>query len=154
MHENPTIWYVIADGGRARILRYRKDDDAFERVTELVSATAHLSTKDLGSDKPGRAFESAGGARHAIEPRSDFHEKGEVEFARVLAANINEGADRNDFQLLALVAPSRFIHAIKDALKSGATERLFAEVDKDLTKLPEDTLRERLLSVPIPHRIG
>lgn len=151
MQKNPIVWFVIADGARARILSYRTADGVFERVTDLASATAHLSSKDLGSDKPGRAFESVGRTRHAIEEKSDFHEKGEVEFAGTIAQGINEAATKGEFQLLGLVAQPRFIHAIKSSLRKEAAAKLFAEMPKDLTKLPEGELRERLLSLRIPH---
>lgn len=154
MLKNPTVWFVIADGARARILRYTKDDGGFEQVKDMVSAAAHRSSRDLGSDRPGRAFESVGGARHAIEGKSDLHDKSEMEFAQIIAGDINEGADRGDFQFFALIAQPRFIRAIKSSLKQKANATLFAELPKDLTRLPELDLRERLMSLPIPHRTG
>jgi hypothetical protein len=61
--KRPTIWYVVADGGRARILqkRGRQGDrqEAFDTRQELVSGNLHRHTSELGTERPGRVRESA-----------------------------------------------------------------------------------------------
>ena len=73
------IWYVIADGGRARFVE-RDDGGAFRTVSSLVAAELHKRSHDLGLDRPPRAKESASPARHAIEPRRDLHQASKEEF--------------------------------------------------------------------------
>jgi protein required for attachment to host cells len=62
--KHPRTWYVVADGGRARIVQKRNGENAFDTHRELVSAEIHSRTHELGTDRPGRTHESAMSARH------------------------------------------------------------------------------------------
>jgi protein required for attachment to host cells len=128
-------------------------------VAEIVSAVAKRSTRDLGSERPGRVFESATATRHAIESASDLHQKGKTEFAQMIAEQVDTAAKAGGSDSLALVAPARVLREIKTALGGEAAARLRATLAKDLTKLPEAELCDRLgsirKSVPaINRRIG
>jgi len=71
--KSSTTWYVITDGGRARVVRRRDDRDAFETHREFVSAEIHGKTHDIGAERPGRVHESSGSAHRAMtftRPRS------------------------------------------------------------------------------------
>ena len=61
------LWYVIADGGRARFVE-RDDQGAFRTLSSFVSTELHTSAHELGLDRPARVKESASPARSAIEP--------------------------------------------------------------------------------------
>jgi hypothetical protein len=66
------IWYIIADGGRARFVE-RDEAGAYRTVLGFVAAEMHKRSRDLGLDRPARVKESANSARH-VEPRRDLHE--------------------------------------------------------------------------------
>jgi protein required for attachment to host cells len=66
--KNARVWYVIADGGRARFVE-RDDKGAFRTIASFVSTELHERSSDLGRDRPARVKESAGPTRHAVEPR-------------------------------------------------------------------------------------
>jgi hypothetical protein len=68
--KNSRIWYVIADGGRARFVE-RDERSAFHTVASLVSTELHARSSDLGRDRPARVMESATPGGSAIEPRRD-----------------------------------------------------------------------------------
>lgn len=146
MTRYPRSWFVVADGARARILA-RHRDGAFEKVSEIVSASAHRPSREIGSDRPGRTFESTGNGRHALTPRNDPHQHDKIEFARLIAGEVNKAGDRDQFDNLVLAAPPRTLGEIKQHLTGIAAERLHFELAKDLTKLPEGELRERLSTI-------
>ncbi len=75
------LWYVIADGGRARFVE-RDDQGAFRTLSSFVSTELHTSAHELGRDRPARVKESASPARSAIEPRRDLHEAAKEDFIR------------------------------------------------------------------------
>ena len=81
----PITCYVVADGGRARIVRKRARQgdrqQAFDTIQELVSADLHRATHELGAERPGRTRESATSARHAVQPRQDLHRAEKQNFA-------------------------------------------------------------------------
>jgi len=145
MTKKPTTWFVVADGGHARIIQH--NDDGFSLVTSMSSIDAQHESKDLGADKPGRAHESVGGARHMIEPRSDLHEQAKQAFAQKVAEAVNEAAQRNAFAQLLLVAPPKTLHGIKGGLTGAASARLVGEHAKDFVKLPDHDLNARLTEI-------
>jgi hypothetical protein len=67
-----TLWIAIADGEHARFAQ-PDGDNRLRIVRSLDSASAHLRSRDLGSDRPGRSFESATTAHHAVGEKHDPH---------------------------------------------------------------------------------
>jgi len=45
-------------------------DNVLRTIGSLDSASAHARSRDIGSDRPGRSFESGAGARHAVGQRA------------------------------------------------------------------------------------
>ena len=86
--KKPKLWYVIADGGRARFVE-RDDQGAFRTLSSFVSTELHKSAHELGRDRPVRVKESASPARSAIEPRRDLHEAAKEDFIRAVAETLN-----------------------------------------------------------------
>ena len=62
--KKPRLWYVIADGGRARFVE-RDEEGAFRTLSIFVSTELHKSAHELGRDRPARVKESASPARSA-----------------------------------------------------------------------------------------
>lgn len=151
MTKTPRTWFVVADGEHARVLAHQTDR-GFEEVRRLDSAAAHQPARDLGADRPGRAFESAGGARHAVAPRTDPHRRAKTDFAQIVAEEIVRARQQGAFDRLALVAPPPILAAIKENLDAECGRRLDRELAKDLTKLPEDELRRRLAALGGRHQ--
>lgn len=150
MTKTRRTWFVVADGEHARVLAH-SPEGGFEDSLALDSAAAHRRARDLGADRPGRAFESAGGAHHAIAPRSDPHRRAKTDFARIVADEIGRGQRQGAFDRLALVAPPPILEAIKEHLDAECGKRLDGELAKDLTKLPEAELRRRLVDLGDRH---
>jgi protein required for attachment to host cells len=137
MRHRGTLWVIAADGEHARIVARQARSEAFHTMITLDSPHAGERSAELGTDRPGRAFESASPARHAITPRQDLHEKAEREFLRSVAQRINQAAVLRQFDQLVLVAPSRAMPILRDTLSPQARLRLVATVRKDLTKVPD-----------------
>jgi len=143
------IWYVIADGGRTRIVEAREERSLFRTRSEVESVDIHRRSHDVGSDRPGRSHESAGAGSHAVEPREDIHIAAKRDFAREIAVTLNEAGARNEFDRLVIVAPAPILQAIKHHLDSETTKRLTAELQRDLTKVPDQNLNEHLATLTL-----
>lgn len=152
----PTTWILIADGAKARVLAYdrksRKLSPAFPH--EFTGTTAQ--SKEIASDRQGRSFDSAGrgqpgdaGAqgRHAMEPRTDPQRHAEHSFARDLAHHLQDAANGGRFDALVLVAAPKTLGDLRELLPATVKKKITAEVDKDLTNLPERDLPKHLESV-------
>jgi protein required for attachment to host cells len=147
----PTIWYVVADGGRARILqkRGRQGDrqEAFDTRQEFVSANLHSHTHELGTERPGRVRESATSAHHAVQPRQDLHQADKQSFMLEVAAVLNEASQRHEFDGLVLVAPAHALGDLRQALDGATQRKITGELQKDLTNVPNGDLAAHLADV-------
>jgi protein required for attachment to host cells len=148
----PTIWYVVADGGRARILQKRRGgrgdrQAAFDTRQELVSANLHSHTHELGTERPGRVHESATSAHHAVQPRRDLRQADKQSFVHEVATVLNEASQRHEFDRLVLVAPAHALGDLRQALDAATQRKITGELQKDLTNVPNGDLAAHLADV-------
>lgn len=130
-------WILIADGGRARVLESVGSKARLREVVGLVELQDLPASRDIGDDKPGRSFDSVGGHRHAIEPRSDPHRELKRDFATHLAELMDVKAGANAFERLVVVAPAVTMGDLRSALSRRVSELVVAEIVSDLTKVPD-----------------
>lgn len=138
-----TVWVVVADGARARILSADRRTRRLMPVEELASETARRKTSELVSDRQGRTFESSSpGHRSAIEPHTDAQRHEQAEFARQVAQKLAAAAHEQRFDELYLVAAPRALGDLRAALTEEVSQRIVGEMDKDLTGLTVPQLEE------------
>ncbi|SFV30076.1 host attachment protein [Hyphomicrobium facile] len=140
-------WILIADGAHARMVEALGKGHGLHEVagteTRLHIPPSHL----LGKAEPGRVHESVGYTRHAIEPKSDPHDSLEVQFADQLADHLRQYVEINAFDRLVIVAPPTMLGYLRKRLVTDVTSKVIAEVDKDLTKVPNDDVASHLENV-------
>ncbi|MGC8470150.1 MAG: host attachment protein [Acetobacteraceae bacterium] len=138
------VWFVIADAGRARIVSPAAHPGGWKTVRALESMVLHEKESDLGRDRPGRSFESATAARHAIERREAAKARGARAFLAELADLVDAAAEEGEFARLVLVAPTPVLHNLAAALGPDAAGRVALSVAKDLAKVPDGELARHL----------
>jgi protein required for attachment to host cells len=150
-----TLRIAIADGEHARFVQ-PDANNVLRTIGSIDSAAAHLRSRDIGSDRPGRSFESANPAHHAVGERHDLHRMANDRFVRSVARQLNEAAARNEFDELLLVAPPRALHELHKALDPATKARLVGTLERDLVKTPDHELwpqvREWVSPEHRPHR--
>jgi protein required for attachment to host cells len=151
MSTNRTVWFLVADSARARILSTDRIGSHFETVASFESEDAHKPSHELGSDKPGRAFERGIPSRSAMEPHTAPQRVAKQQFDRDVAQALNQAAGQNQFDALVLVAPPRTLGDLRRHLDDSARDRVSEEVGKDLVKLPEPDLQVQLRDLLRPH---
>ena len=134
-----TLCIAIADGEHARFVQ-PDANNVLRTVQAINSASAHLRSRDIGSDRPGRAFESATSAHHAVGERHDLHRMEKEKFTRLVAEQLNAAAAVNEFDELLLVAPPRALHELREALDAATRARLVGTLERDLVKTPDHEL--------------
>ena len=137
------IWYVIADGGRARFVE-RDERGAYRTVLSFVASELHKRSRDLGLDRPARVKESVTPARHAIEPRRDLHEASKEDFVKLVAEQLDAEHGRGQFDSLVLVAPPGVLTELKQSLSKPIGKLVAGNLQKDLTRVPDHDLTEHL----------
>jgi protein required for attachment to host cells len=135
--------FVIADGGHVRFV-FPAEDNALHTRDASDSPHLHDQSSDLGTDRPGRSFESGSVTRHAIAPKNDPHEMEKQKFAHTVAKKVCDLSAENGFSELILVAPSHILSEIRDHLDVITAKKLVGTLAKDLTKVPDDALYPHL----------
>jgi len=141
MPKVPTTWVLVADGGRARVLVARGPGKGFDVVIERNADLQR--TSELGTERPGRSYESATTARHAHEA-PDYHRAQEQAFLQAMARELDAEHRSRRFDTLVVVAPPVALGMLRKALSRALHGAVGAEIDKDLTKIGLHDLPEHL----------
>jgi protein required for attachment to host cells len=135
---------VVGDGEKALFLRNEGEPQELQLKVENILGHDNPATHEQGTDKPGRAFASAGTARSAME-QTDWHQLGEERFAIGIAQTLYRLAHANQFEALVVVAPPKVLGNLRKAFHKEVVDRITGEVPKDLTSHPVAEI-ERLLA--------
>jgi len=117
-------WYVIADGGKARIMVLAGGE---------LRTREHLGTSGLG----GAVSKSDGEAHRQQQPKSDPHELAKAHFAKEIATYLNQAVRTKAVDEIVLAAPAHILHDIREHLDKAALPKLLKAVSKDLTNTPD-----------------
>ena len=88
-------WILIAHRAGARIFENDGPGKGLKHVDAIAHPEGRLENKALGSDKPGRSFDSHGPGRHALGKEHGPAETVAQEFAHALAARLDAGRTRS-----------------------------------------------------------
>ncbi len=137
-------WVLIANGGEARIVETEGRGGEVRDVDGMQFENATPPARDIMADKPGRAFDSAGQGRHAMEYTSDPAEQSELDFARQLSEVLETAFRNKRFDELSIVAAPAMLAKLRQALAPQVGATLRAEIDKDYTKVSKIDLPDYL----------
>lgn len=120
---------VVADGEGARIFRNRGEQGA-------VSLHQYdlLELMNLNDDGPAGSMPGESSSRQLDE----------ATFAKQLAKGLNDAALKQQYEHLVLVADPTTLGRMRPLLHKEATQRLLAEVGKDLTNVPLEGIERTL----------
>jgi protein required for attachment to host cells len=137
-------WVLVGDGRKALVLR-NEGDARFPnlKTTSVLDQGRVPPTAALGTDKPGRTFQSADGRRAGVD-QTDWHELAEHRFAGEVAQALDARHTAGEIGALVVVAPPRTLAELRRSFSDGLRAKIIAEVDKDLTNHPVYEI-ERLL---------
>jgi protein required for attachment to host cells len=126
----------IGDGRKALFLRNAGDEKFANFVTERVFVDENPSSREQGTDRPGRGFASAHSTRRsAIEP-TDWHDIEEHRFAERASEALERLVRERGAPALVIAAPPRALADLRNALHPDVKARVVLEINKDFTKLP------------------
>jgi protein required for attachment to host cells len=138
------IRIVVADQAEAIFYNLSSLTAHPVETTRLADPAAHLHARDFSSDRPGRSYESVGGARHAIERENDPRQREALRFAKEIAAKLDVDRRNKEYEQLIVVAGAPFRRVLRDQLSAATAARIVHEVPKDLVHSPVEVLREHL----------
>lgn len=138
------IRIVVADQAEAIFYDAPSLDARPTEVGRISDPVAHLHDRDLASDRPGRSYESVGGARHAIERENDPRWQEAVRFARRISCRLDDALRKGEFEELIVVAGPPFLGLMRKELSHPIRDRVVHEIRKDLVHGPVEALRRHL----------
>jgi len=100
-------------------------------------------SRELGTDKPGRAFSSVGNGRSAVE-ETDWHDQEEQRFLQRLAGHLDAEVNAGNAKSLIVVAPPRALGVLRQAYSPNLRSALRAEIDKDFVRMPVHEIEKHL----------
>lgn len=132
-------WILVANSTFARIFRVEKRG-AMKEVEVIEHREGRKHEKDLASDKPGRAFESFGNGRSALEVKTSMKKQEFAAFAKLLSDRLESARLKGQFTRLFLAANPTFLGLLRTVLTPSTIGLIAGEVDKDITHLDEETI--------------
>jgi protein required for attachment to host cells len=135
-------WVLVLDGEKFLLLRNRGRPDSLELHVIDHAEVANPPTREQGTDQPGR-FSDPGAGRSAVE-QTDWHALEKVRFARDIAERLRGWALERRFDALVVVADPSTLGALRPHYHPSVAERIIAEIDKDLTRLPVEEIEKVL----------
>jgi protein required for attachment to host cells len=115
-----------------------------KEVARISDPLAHQHNRDFSSDRPGRSYESVGGARHAIARENDPRSLEAVRFAKRVARRLDTARRAGEFDELIVVAGPQFLGLMRAELSNPTRARVVHEIHKDLVHGSVEDLRRHL----------
>jgi protein required for attachment to host cells len=138
------IRIVVADQAEAIFYDVPSLDARPQEVGRISDPLARKHDRDLVSDRPGRSYESVGGARHAIERENDPRYQEAVRFARRISCRLDDALNRGEFEELVVAAGPPFLGLMRSEMSPQVKKRVVHEIRKDLVHGPVEALRRHL----------
>lgn len=156
-----SLWFAIIDGGHARFVSAESNDSmgtpkfvrnagdsgfrhppAIRTQCAMSSIVAGKPARNLRSDRPGRAFESASPTRHAIQSKTDPREIERARFIELVAERLHD-FDRQ-FDGVVVVAQPVTAKLFARALNGSAKRKIVGTLYKNLSNVPDHELLPHL----------
>ncbi len=138
----PIVRVVVADERAASLFDTDGVSAAWRPAGRIENPEAVPPPREIDSDKPGRGF-GGGAARHALDgERASRRWHPQIDLARQIAAVVDAGRLRHEYDRLVIMAGPRMLGFIRDALPAPTRALVAAEIAKDLAHVDETALKE------------
>ena len=137
-----TTWIVAADASRARVLQVAGREHKLVEVESLVNPQGRMQDRQLQTDAEPRFSGHGGvgkpGTARTGGPASDRETQGAVEhsvkvFARQIGRYLEQARNQQRYHELVLVAPPKFLGALRQELDKEVEKLVADELPKDLS---------------------
>jgi protein required for attachment to host cells len=138
-------WVLVANHTHARLFEAEKRADGELHEIEVLShPEGRMRDRELVSDAPGRAFDSAGLGRHAVSNSKELRHQGAERFAREIAHTLERGRQEGRFEKLYIVAEPAIVGNLRSAMSSPTLATVAGESRKNLVTCKAEEIRAQL----------
>lgn len=136
-------WVAVADGEKSIILRNVDSDSRPDLRVMAAEEIDNPPDREQSAGRPGRMNDGrAGGVRKSSFEETDFHRLAKTQFARNFVARLNHAAKSNAFDRVIIIAPAATLGEMRAHYGHDLTQRVAAEIDKDLTNHPVEDIEK------------
>ena len=139
----PTL-IVVSDARHFRLFSTDDHGLSINHIAGDLDSMPNPPSRDHKSERPGRAFSSAGSRRSSIEPKTDPHKAAEESFAKTVAEELERLMASEAYKNVVLFAPPVFLGELREQFGQHYRKLLRAEVHKDLTKSTQEEIRKHV----------
>lgn len=125
---NGPTYIVVGDSADVRIFLSQSRFGDWTEVASESNPDATAREGDRVSDRPGRAFDSFGKGRHAMEPAETARQHEIRRFAHEIGDSLNKALSAGNFEHLAIVAEPKFLGYLRKELSATTQRTLHCEL--------------------------
>ena len=140
---------LVADGRKILFFRNHGDENQIDLRTEAHDKRADRRDSDIKTDAPGAQQQSFAYGRSTYE-ETDFHQQEEDRWVKDAADELKQRALRNDFDVLAIVAPPKALGVLRKELHKEVERRVVLTLNKEMTDRPIPQIEELLIGEGAP----
>ena len=145
-------WILVANGSLARIFSRTGVGDPLVALETIDFPEGRLKHSDLQRDRQGHESSDHSSAAAHFETHTSTRQKVLHQFARELAARLEQGLTEGEYDILCVAASSPFLGELRATLTPAVAARLQWTHDADYTRLDIDSLETRLRELHRPAR--
>jgi protein required for attachment to host cells len=135
---------VVADSSAARVFLADSPTGGLQEIESYANAEGRAHERELGTDNPGRAFDSMGAGRHAMEQKVSPRQHEVISFARMVAERIERARTRNEIERVILVAPPEFLGHLRTSLDAETRRVVDSEHTLNVVRRRAEEIRAHL----------
>lgn len=130
---NEPTYIVVGGSADIRIFLSQRRFGDWTEIATLSNPDAASPEHDRVTDRPGRAFDSFGKARHAMEPPETARQHQIRRFADQVGDRLNSALTAGKFKHLAIVAEPKFLGYLRKELSATTQRTLHCEIPLNTT---------------------
>jgi protein required for attachment to host cells len=138
-------WILVANQAEAQIYSSDRLPGDLLLVDVLKNKEGATHPRDLVSDAPGRAFNSIGSGRHAMEPNTGVKEEQRRRFVKEMVERLQATQSKSGFDQLVLLAAPAVLGVIRKTLPADLTKIVVKEIPKDVIGQGVEKIQSQLV---------
>ncbi len=132
---------VVADRESARFFHHSRPGASLEPHGPAIERP---SVGDQTADRPGRAFDTQGEGRHAMQPQTTYQDQERQSMAQAIRERVDAAFHADEVDRLALIADPKLLGELRSVLDKPIRERVVVELGAHLTQATPNELARRL----------
>lgn len=143
------VWIIVANSGQSKVYCAENSQHLVEHAI-FFNDERHIPAHDLVCDRQGReanqigANNKKGWSTDTYEAKTPVELKIATAFAETLAHFLEKKYTEGECGRVYLIAKDHFLGHLRNAISSNVTKLIHGEINKDLTHLSPEAIREYL----------